>query len=188
MRACFTAMLFVSLGLLTMQAGQLMNSERQPFDSASTLVATRNQQTATRRKLEARWAMRRSQVSLNRVERLSQIPSAEGTNTPSQSSVHAYGIGSASLPVALNVVDQKDTTQREVSNTLTQTSAGCAAERRPYHTILTSSSGTYQAWQCRIMYHHFKLQKARASASNSVEERLNCAHQITGMHRAPHTR
>ena len=32
---------------------------------------------------------------------------------------------------------------------------------RPYHTVLTSSSGGYQTWQCRIMYHHWKLQKSR---------------------------
>ena len=40
--------------------------------------------------------------------------------------------------------------------------AGCGpGPPRPYHTVLTSSSGGYQAWQCRIMYHHFKMQKAR---------------------------
>ena len=37
--------------------------------------------------------------------------------------------------------------------------AGCEGERRPYHTILTSSSGGYQTWQCRVMYHHWQLQK-----------------------------
>ena len=39
--------------------------------------------------------------------------------------------------------------------------AGCAYEARPYHTILTSSSGSYQTWQCRIMYHHWRMQRAR---------------------------
>ena len=39
--------------------------------------------------------------------------------------------------------------------------AGCGPERRPYHVILTSSSGTYQAWQCRMMYHHYQLQRSR---------------------------
>lgn len=37
--------------------------------------------------------------------------------------------------------------------------AGCASTPRPYHTVLTSSSGGYQTWQCRVMYHHWKLQK-----------------------------
>ena len=39
--------------------------------------------------------------------------------------------------------------------------SGCNVPPRPYHTILTSSSGGYQAWQCRVMHHHWKLQKAR---------------------------
>ncbi len=39
--------------------------------------------------------------------------------------------------------------------------AGCTLPRRPYHTVLTSSSGMYQAWQSKIAYHHYKLQKAR---------------------------
>lgn len=39
--------------------------------------------------------------------------------------------------------------------------AGCTLPRRPYHMILTSSSGNYQAWQSRIAYHHFRLQRAR---------------------------
>ena len=37
----------------------------------------------------------------------------------------------------------------------------CPPGRRPYHTILTSSSGGYQAWQCRMMYHHYQLQRSR---------------------------
>ena len=39
--------------------------------------------------------------------------------------------------------------------------AGCKLPRRPYHTVLTSSSGLYQAWQSKIAHHHYKLQKAR---------------------------
>jgi hypothetical protein len=40
--------------------------------------------------------------------------------------------------------------------------AGCGpGPPRPYHTILTSSSGGYQSWQCRVMYHHWKMQKRR---------------------------
>lgn len=38
---------------------------------------------------------------------------------------------------------------------------GCNRERRPYHTLLTSSSGTYQLWQSRVMHHHFRMQQAR---------------------------
>jgi hypothetical protein len=38
---------------------------------------------------------------------------------------------------------------------------GCNRIRRPYHTLLTSSSGTYQLWQSRVMHHHFLAQRAR---------------------------
>lgn len=36
--------------------------------------------------------------------------------------------------------------------------AGCGANWRPYHTILTAQSTTYQDWQSRIMYFHWKKQ------------------------------
>lgn len=38
---------------------------------------------------------------------------------------------------------------------------GCNIPPRPYHTLLTSSSGTYQLWQSRVMHHHFVAQRAR---------------------------
>jgi len=33
-------------------------------------------------------------------------------------------------------------------------------DRKPYHTILTATGSTYQQWQSRIMYHHWKKQAA----------------------------
>ena len=44
--------------------------------------------------------------------------------------------------------------------TPTGAAAGCNSPARPYHTLLTASSGNYQLWQSRVMYHHFKLQQA----------------------------
>eukprot|EP00315_Gephyrocapsa_oceanica_P048465 CAMPEP_0185536676 /NCGR_PEP_ID=MMETSP1366-20130426/110064_1 /TAXON_ID=38817 /ORGANISM="Gephyrocapsa oceanica, Strain RCC1303" /LENGTH=851 /DNA_ID=CAMNT_0028148397 /DNA_START=62 /DNA_END=2617 /DNA_ORIENTATION=- len=38
---------------------------------------------------------------------------------------------------------------------------GCGKQRRPYHTLLTASSGPYQLWQSRVMRHHWQLQRAR---------------------------
>jgi hypothetical protein len=35
----------------------------------------------------------------------------------------------------------------------------CSPNRRPYHVLLTAQSTTYQDWQARIMYHHFKKQQ-----------------------------
>jgi len=33
---------------------------------------------------------------------------------------------------------------------------GCPANRRPFHVIQTADSSTYQQWQSRMMYYHFK--------------------------------
>jgi hypothetical protein len=38
---------------------------------------------------------------------------------------------------------------------------GCNRQARPYHTLLTSSSGTYQLWQSRVMHFHFQAQRVR---------------------------
>ena len=39
--------------------------------------------------------------------------------------------------------------------------SGCPAGRRPYHTLLTAQGSIYNQWQARIMYHHWKKQRAR---------------------------
>ena len=39
------------------------------------------------------------------------------------------------------------------------TDAACP-DRRPFHGLLTSQASVYQQWQSRIMYHHWKKQKA----------------------------
>lgn len=39
--------------------------------------------------------------------------------------------------------------------------AGCPKGRKPYHVVLTAQDSTYQAWQTRVMFYHFKkLQRA----------------------------
>ena len=37
----------------------------------------------------------------------------------------------------------------------TQSMADCPADRRPYHVLLTASTGPYQLWQTRIFYYHY---------------------------------
>jgi hypothetical protein len=39
---------------------------------------------------------------------------------------------------------------------------------RPYHVLITSSSGTYQAWQTQIMYHHVTEAKRREGACTEI--------------------
>ena len=38
--------------------------------------------------------------------------------------------------------------------------AAVCPDRRPYHTLLTTQATVYQQWQSRIMYYHFKKQRA----------------------------
>jgi len=50
-----------------------------------------------------------------------------------------------------------------------QASDGCRASRRPFHTILTATAQVYQQWQCRIMYYHWKKQRALDPAGACTE-------------------
>ena len=46
------------------------------------------------------------------------------------------------------------------------TSATCKTERRPYHVLLTASTGIYQEWQSRIFYYHYVKLKRDAPCSD----------------------
>ena len=45
--------------------------------------------------------------------------------------------------------------------------AGCPG-RKPFHTLLTAQATIYQQWQSRIMYYHWKKQKARQGACGAM--------------------
>mmetsp|Transcript_25055 Transcript_25055/g.63575 ORF Transcript_25055/g.63575 Transcript_25055/m.63575 type:complete len:832 (-) Transcript_25055:131-2626(-) len=45
---------------------------------------------------------------------------------------------------------------------------GCGRKLRPYHVLITSSSGTYQAWQTRIMYYHITKQKRAEGVCSEI--------------------
>lgn len=44
----------------------------------------------------------------------------------------------------------------------------CGHVLRPYHVLITSSSGVYQAWQTRIMYYHVVKQKQAEGACSEI--------------------
>ena len=55
---------------------------------------------------------------------------------------------------------QRQTAKEEVTSftpevEATQSTANCPADRRPYHVLLTASTGPYQLWQTRIFYYHY---------------------------------
>lgn len=68
----------------------------------------------------------------------------------------------ATLAIAAGTPPLLDTSggSTQGGGTPTGAAAGCNSPARPYHTLLTASSGNYQLWQSRVMYHHFKLQQA----------------------------
>ena len=45
-------------------------------------------------------------------------------------------------------------------------SVNCPATRKPYHVLLTASSGSYQTWQTRLFYYHYvKMKRATGPCS-----------------------
>ena len=113
-------------------------------DSATLLLDSR-------RRVEAQWLMRKhGGPALNL-----QASAAAADGIPSAAS-RSSAVATIATP--------SDEAQRHLAAPVATDEAhrrlhGCEGARRPYHTILTSSSGGYQVWQCRVMYHHWKMQK-----------------------------
>ena len=103
--------------------------------------------------LEAQWNARKlaHTAQIVATSRDAVAPSATGGATPPAAAAAAAAPAPASTTP----------TPAGGPATAAAIAAGCGPERRPYHVILTSSSGTYQAWQCRMMYHHYQLQRSR---------------------------
>ena len=104
--------------------------------------------------LEAQWNARKlaHTAQIVATSRDAVAPTATGGATPPPVAAAA-----AAAPAPTSTT----TTPAGGPATAAAIAAGCGPERRPYHVILTSSSGTYQAWQCRMMYHHYQLQRSR---------------------------
>jgi len=51
----------------------------------------------------------------------------------------------------------------------TPAAEACAPARKPYHVLLTATSQVYQKWQCRVMYFHWKKQRANDPAGRCTE-------------------
>ena len=133
----------VLLGILALGVASLVLYAQHAFSSGSGAAADDISDGAkllrdVRRRAEDRWQQRpRGHVG----DAASHGPAEVAGGAASASSVAAVGGPPA-------------------TSAASRAAAGCeSSEPRPYHTVLTSSSGGYQTWQCRIMYHHWKLQK-----------------------------
>ena len=137
----------VAVLLLYSQAlGSRTASLASDSDPAAVLAKSR------RATLEAKWAQRRAHADAEL--RLAREQQQEAASPPEQAG--ALNLAAAEEPAAATAATAAAAAERVASG-----GSGCNVPPRPYHTILTSSSGGYQAWQCRVMHHHWKLQKAR---------------------------
>jgi len=133
-----------TLGLLSMQSG---TRKKPGMDPAAALIKAR------------RVSRPDDAASLPMASEPSRGEKMMNMSFKAEKSERVSGPAIATTPHHLNA-GRKDCARDCGPATATALAAGCASERRPFHTVLTSSSGTYQAWQCRIMYHHYKLQQA----------------------------
>ena len=117
------------------------------IDAASLLVRSR-------RSAEARWLQQHGRPG---AVSATDGASAELTAVAGDDALAQTGTPSLATPATATAAATPGTAQ-----IMDREAAGCGpGPPRPYHTVLTSSSGGYQSWQCRIMYHHWKLQKSR---------------------------
>ena len=84
-------------------------------------------------------------------ERQSALPvtgesTAASDKTRSASLAAAPARTSLALPIAATAT---------AAATETAAESACPSARRPYHVLLTASSGAYQAWQSKIFYYHY---------------------------------
>ena len=158
--AAAAALVLMSIG--TLYGGALHSSERLEMDPALALIDARRQQVTARRNLEARWAQNHASVPRPDVNLETTAPTAEvapAKPAPEATAAALAAVQAPAEPAAVAKGPEGEASRKAAIE------AGCEPERRPYHTILTSSSGTYQVWQSRIMYHHFKLQKVQTCAT-----------------------
>lgn len=131
-------------GLISLYAASSGGAgSQQHVDAASLLVSTR----MGNNKLEAQYIASHGQ------HRPLEVLATEGAAT----AAHARAAGSDAT--ATHAAAAAATAAP--FSPAAAAAAGCDPVRRPYHTVLTSSSGGYQAWQCRVMHHHWQLQKSR---------------------------
>ncbi len=115
------------------------------------------------RNLEVQYLMRSRQLA-QKAAVAAAVAATAGSDTPQAGYaaagrpqadvISASSLGGAPSDERLGGHETMPTTEAS------RAAAGCASgPPRPYHTVLTSSSGGYQTWQCRVMYHHWKLQK-----------------------------
>ena len=126
--------------------GSRTTTPNSDSDPATVLASSR------RATLEARWGQRRAHADAElRLAREEQ----QAASPPEPANVSQTVLPNLAASIAA------EEPAAAAAERVAAGGSGCNVPPRPYHTILTSSSGGYQAWQCRVMHHHWKLQKSR---------------------------
>ena len=145
----------VAVTLMLLYAVQTSVDGRSDAGDIDPAVALARSRRAT---LEARWAQRRahadSELRLANEERRMRSNASEDDGFAAAEADERERDEAVGFAAAMQDAP-------EGAAPLVAGGTGCNVPPRPYHTILTSSSGGYQSWQCRVMYHHFKMQRAR---------------------------
>ena len=104
-----------------------------------------------------------SYLPSSNISMAAQIPGYKGRRRAKQAAAAAAmaGRGTASGRQAAYTSLVSEDVAADGQQAEAKRTSGCPAGRKPYHVVLTAQDSPYQAWQTRIMYHHFlKLQKA----------------------------
>ena len=93
-----TILVCVSLGLMSMQTGTLVNREKLDMDPAAALISARRAKPS--RELEARWAMRHSARAAGSVEQAPTTATAEGSTAAAALAAAATQVEPPASPAA----------------------------------------------------------------------------------------
>lgn len=61
---------------------------------------------------------------------------------------------------------ESSATAARAQRAITPDDSACTADRRPYHVLLTASTGAYQEWQSRLFYYHYVKLKRLSPCSD----------------------
>ena len=133
-------LLIVPFVLITWLAWARATQQQQHNDRSRTTLAQRNLQLVLQRRRISEAATAVPTVSISASSAAVQAVAASISASVTTATASGAATAIASVPRA--------------------TAATCSPTRKPYHTILTATAQVYQQWQCRVMYHHWKKQRA----------------------------
>lgn len=175
-KALFSVIILLSLGIivLMMQLTHTRSSRHEVLQSAGNAAIDPNllRVLHSQRRLER--GLQSLQASLERIEAFSLSMEDEkrargdddSRSEAEDEAAEAHASEAHAEPVAAAAAAPEQAASQAAAP---QAAAKCSQELRPFHTLLTAQSSIYQQWQSRIMYYHWKKQRAAAGACSEME-------------------